>query len=74
MNHERKCPTCSTWDWPQKFRAVEHEGRVILVCPKCAEAHPVRSAMTVEEIIALKHRVKEGADLDNPQTWRKDHA
>lgn len=76
MNHIRKCEDCPAT--PPTFCAViftdPYTGREHgkLVCPSCAERYPKHSALTVEQIIALKHRIKEGADLDNPQTWARD--
>ncbi len=68
------CGMCGDEFPTRQLRAVLHENVVRLACPCCVQKVPQaeRSSMDVGQIIALKERIKAGADLDNPQTWLRD--
>lgn len=68
---EAECGVCHNDFWARELRAIKYQNTIVLACPSCQAKNPQaeRSTMDVGQIIALKHRIKEGADLDSLFTW-----
>jgi hypothetical protein len=68
---EAECGVCHNDFWAHELRAIQYQHTIVLACPSCVAKNPQaeRSSMDVGQVIAMKHRVKEGADLDSILTW-----